>query len=114
MVNKKVARLWEKLTGHRVELKDKRWQIEDAGGRPYWACYNGGSGVVPDPATQPWEWVKLFDDTAIDRLLGTPGKWGARIVKNTYHSAIADTPELALAAAVAKMAEATEPVQKSP
>lgn len=118
-VNEKQARLWGKLTGREIDTSSRG---------PIWLhrADEGGIGtLIPDPAVQPWEWVK----TLLSREAGTwtvriqladpvppdghlpPARLSAHIDDYTgvlLYMGYADTPELALAAAIDKMAEDAE------
>ena len=95
-----IAGAWGKLIGKGVyestdPLSPKssprtRWFI-----RGYMARY------IPDPAMQPWEWVKRFEDFWLDRLLSQPS-WIVRFRADYIFSGTGqgDTPEAALEAAI--------------
>jgi len=102
-VTEKVARLWGKLTGYEIVKGHDAWLYEG---------HRKGKvpprDYVPDPAEQPWEWVKALvaagyvvavDETQV--VISRPE------VGKVYEvdAAEDDTPEAALAAAVEKMAE---------
>jgi hypothetical protein len=100
-VDEKVARLWGKLTGEQV------WEGTDplsSKSNPQKRWYRGPWRAVriPDPAEQPWKWwVALADKCGDVNLVHEPPEW---VVYWARDWAEADTPEAALAAAVAKMA----------
>lgn len=52
-VDEQIARAWERL-GHKEVHEGLYWHPDE-----HWE-------VIPDPATQPWEWVKAFNAAGWD------------------------------------------------
>ena len=112
-VTEPVARLWGQLTGEKV------WEAVDplsqkAAPVKHWYRGPWRAVLIPDPSQKPWAWIPLLTDdgwsvTITGRFHDiTAPSYSAlrhRSAELDNQHGFGDTPELALAAAVAKMAE---------